>query len=149
MWCIQDWFYHEIKSKLLDELLLELGLNYITLNTLTKYKEYYDELGFRIDKFIDNNYDIGTVFALLLRLDDFDTEENKDGVREMFEIFGTWINETVLQVFMQINDVSSKHVQEIDTLQESIFSKSKISNSHKNQSLNGVMMMKIKVHQKT
>ena len=39
---------------LLDELLLELGLNYITLTTLTKYKEYYDELGFRIDKFIDN-----------------------------------------------------------------------------------------------
>ena len=52
---IQGWFYHDIKSILLDKLLLELGLNYITLNTLTKYKEYYEELGFRIDKTIDNN----------------------------------------------------------------------------------------------
>ena len=52
---IQGWFYHDIKSILLDKLLLELGLNYITLNTLTRYKEYYEELGFRIDTTIDNN----------------------------------------------------------------------------------------------
>ena len=51
---IYGWFYHDIKSILLDKLLLELGLDYITLNTLTKYKEYYEELGFRKDKTIDN-----------------------------------------------------------------------------------------------
>ena len=52
---IQGWFYHELKDILLDTLLLELGLDYITLNTLTRYKEYYKELGFRIDTTIDNN----------------------------------------------------------------------------------------------
>ena len=51
---IQGWFYHELKDILVDTLLLELGLDYIILNTLTKYKEYYEELGFRIDKTIDN-----------------------------------------------------------------------------------------------
>ena len=43
---IQGWFYI-----LLDTLLLK---NMI-LNTLTKYKEYYEELGFRIDKTVDSN----------------------------------------------------------------------------------------------
>ena len=52
---IQGWFYHELKDILVDTLLLELGLDYIILNTLTKYKEYYEELGFRIDKTIGNN----------------------------------------------------------------------------------------------
>ena len=51
---IQGWFYHELKDILVDTLLLELGLDYIILNTLTKYKEYYEELGFRINKTIDN-----------------------------------------------------------------------------------------------
>ena len=51
---IQGWFYHELNDVLVDTLLLELGLDYIILNTLTKYKEYYEELGFRIDKTIDN-----------------------------------------------------------------------------------------------
>ena len=51
---IQGWFYHEIKSILLNALLSELGLDCITLNTLTKYTEYYQELRFRIDKTIDN-----------------------------------------------------------------------------------------------
>ena len=55
LFILLGWFYYEIKSILLDELLLELGLDYITLNTLTKYKEYYEELWFRIDKTIDNN----------------------------------------------------------------------------------------------
>ena len=51
---IQGWFYHEIKSILLNALLSELGLDCITLNTLTKYTEYYEELGFRIDTTIDS-----------------------------------------------------------------------------------------------
>ena len=51
---IHGWFYHELKDVLVDTLLLELRLDYIILNTLTKYKEYYEELGFRIDKTIDN-----------------------------------------------------------------------------------------------
>ena len=52
---IQGWFYHEIKSILLNALLSELGLDYLILNTNPKYTEYYEELGFRIDKTIDNN----------------------------------------------------------------------------------------------
>ena len=51
---IYGWFYHEIKSILLDTLLLELGLDYLILKTYSKYEEYYQELGFRTDKTIDN-----------------------------------------------------------------------------------------------
>ena len=51
---IQGWFYHEIKSILLNALLSELGRDYLILNTNPKYTEYYEELGFRIDKTIDS-----------------------------------------------------------------------------------------------
>ena len=51
---IHGWFYHELRDILLDTLLFEFGFDYITLNTITKYKEYYEELGFRMDKTIDN-----------------------------------------------------------------------------------------------
>ena len=52
---IQGWFYHELKDILVDTLLLELGRDYLILNTNPKYKEYYEELGFRIDTTIGNN----------------------------------------------------------------------------------------------
>ena len=51
---IQGWFYHDIKDILLDALLFDFGFDYIIVNTIPKYKEYYEELGFRIDKTIDN-----------------------------------------------------------------------------------------------
>ena len=52
---IQGWFYHEIKSILLNALLSELGRDYLILNTNPKYIEYYEELGFRTDTTIGNN----------------------------------------------------------------------------------------------
>ena len=51
---IQGWFYHEIKSILLNALLSELRRDYLILNTNPKYIEYYEELGFRINKTMDN-----------------------------------------------------------------------------------------------
>ena len=53
---INGCFFHIIKSILLNQLLFHLGVDFIILNTLTQYQEYYEELGFKVDKNINHKH---------------------------------------------------------------------------------------------
>ena len=56
---IDGYFYHTIKDMLLDAILFHFSTNQIVLNTLDKYQDYYEELGFEVDNIkIDNNHNI-------------------------------------------------------------------------------------------
>ena len=56
---IEGYFYHSIKDRLLDAILFHYAVNSIVLNTLDKYQDYYEELGFEVDNIkIDNNHNI-------------------------------------------------------------------------------------------
>ena len=56
---IEGYFYHPIKNLLLDAILFHYGIDSIVLNTLDKYQDYYEELGFEVDNIkIDNNHNI-------------------------------------------------------------------------------------------
>ena len=56
---IEGYFYHTIKNMLLDSILSHFGIDFIILNTMDKYQDYYEELGFEVDNIkIDNNHNI-------------------------------------------------------------------------------------------
>ena len=53
---IQGYFYHTIKDIILDTILFHFGIDSMVLNTLTKYQDYYGELGFEVDKLVDKTH---------------------------------------------------------------------------------------------
>lgn len=53
---IEGWYYHTIKDALLDAILSHFSTSCIVLKTLAKYRDYYEELGFEVDKNIDGKY---------------------------------------------------------------------------------------------
>ena len=51
---IEGHYFHKLQDSIMNQILFYLGCDYIMLNTIHKYEDYYEELGFTRSKNIEN-----------------------------------------------------------------------------------------------